>query len=290
MKLFIPSEHNSIFDGLKKKFEVVDDIADCDWVLLWNDVNPEEQAIVHYARSLGKKTAVLQHGRRGTSKYHPPFLQKVVADKLLVWGEFDRRRLIASGQDPRKIAVVGTTVLWNLPPRAERFGTNVVFCPEHWDRPVEENFKVRDELRKLKGVKVMTKLIESHAMEDFDNPVKTNRNSSEHLMVCKNLLSTADLVVGVSESTFELLAQTMDIPVVIMDEWEPKAFGGDERYVAYERLISPAAKRTSLADLRKTVKDQLKHPDELKEERQRVAIDEGGIELDPLKEIERCLT
>lgn len=289
MKVFIPSEHNSIFQGIKRELSVVDKIEECDWVLLWNDVTSEEVAILNYSHTLGKKAAVLQHGRKGSSKYYPPFSVPIRADKLLVWGDFDKRRLVAAGQNPKKIEVVGTDVLKNLPERRPHEGTNIVFCPEHWDRPVDENTRIRDELRKLDGVNILTKIIESHNIKDFDNPVKTNRNSPDHLRVCKEVLSTADLVVGVSESTFELIAQTMDIPVVIMEEWEPKAFGGDERYTQYERIISTASKRTTLSNLNETIKGQLANPGELREERNKVAFDEGGIHLDFIQEIKRCL-
>lgn len=154
-------------------------------------------------------------------------------------------------------------------------GVNIVFCPEHWDRPVDENYQVRDELRKLSGVNVLTKIIESHDPNEFDNPVQTNRDDINHLDECIKVLQTADLVVGISESTFELLAQAMDVPVVIMEEWEPKAFGGNLAYTTYRRVISNGSKRTSLKNLLKTIKQQLNNPEELKEERQQAVIDEG---------------
>lgn len=276
-------DHNQVMGDLHKAFDIVDSIDDADAVLIWNDLNPFERSIIKCARSLGKKVYVIQHGRKGSSKYYPPFNEPITADKLLVWGEFDRRSLIAAGHDEKKIAVVGTTVFSHLKPRVPHKGINVVFCPEHWDRDVDENRQVKELLDKLKGVKLITKIIDSHDPSSYKNPIQSFRDTPEHLEICAEVLSTADLVVGISESTFELLAQSLNIPVVIMEEWSPKAFGGDMRYVNYRRVISPASKKTTLSMLIDTIKNQLEYPEELEEERKQVVIDEGGIHLDTLE-------
>jgi hypothetical protein len=277
-KVYVPFKHNSIFQGLD--LNEVNILEDCDTVLLWNDVNPMERGIINLARAHKKKTIVLQHGRKGSSRYFPPFNEKIQADKLLVWGDFDKRSLEGVGQDSTRIGVVGTSVLDGLPDRRPHDGINVVFCPEHWDTEVEENSWVKKELRKLKyknkEIKITTKIIESHDPKAYDNPVWSNRSDPNHLNKCHEVLSTADLVVGISESTFELLAQAMDIPVVIMEEWQPKMFGGDERYFNYRRVISPASKRATMKNLNEVILGQLENPDELKEERKRVVLDEGG--------------
>ena len=291
-KVFIPFKHNSIFNELEKEVELTD-INSCDTVILWNDVNHLERGIIQLAKSKGKKTVVMQHGRKGTSKYYPPFNEKIQADKLLVWGDYDKRSLGGVGQDISRVRVVGTTVLHGLPDRRGHDGINIVFCPEHWDTEVEENSKVKKELRKLrykhKNINVITKIIETHDPDRYDNPIQSNRNSVDHLDVCAEVLATADLVVGVSESTFELMAQTMDIPVVIMEEWTPKAFGGDERYKSYRRVISDASAKCKAKDLQETIIYHLENPDTLKEERKRVAIDEGGLGLNTIELIKKEL-
>jgi hypothetical protein len=297
MKLFV-QDHNSILQDIKQDFEIVSNIEEADKVVLWNDVNYLERSIINFAHSLGKKVAVMQHGRKGTSKYYPPFNEKIRADKLFVWGEFDKESLIEAGQDPSKIQVVGTTIFSRLLPRVAHEGTNVVFCPEHWDRPVEENIRVRNELRKFKAereslgekINIITKLIESHDPDQFDNPVRSERDSEHHLAICAEVLSTADIVVGVSESTFELLAQSLDIPVVIMDEWEPKAFGGDHRYIKYRRIISEAATRSSLDNLGRTLKAELARDQrEMADVRKLIAEREGGTHLDAHHEIRKAI-
>ncbi len=288
MKLFV-LEHNNVMQDIKKEFEIVSSIEEADKVLLWNDVNPIERGIITYAHSLGKKVIVLQHGRKGSSRYYPPFREPIMADKMLVWGQFDKDALIKEGNSPDKIEVVGTTVFNSLKGRKKHEGINIVFCPEHWDRPVEENVKVMKELKKLKGVNLITKIIESHDPKLFINPIVSHRGTPEHLDVCAEVLSTADLVVGVSESTFELMAQVLDIPVVIMEEWEPKAFGGDTRYTTYRRVISKGAKRATIGTLLSTIKQQLSNPGELQKERRATSIDEGGLHLNAIHEIKKAI-
>jgi hypothetical protein len=292
MKIYIPSRHNSIFEGFEEYFEIVDKIDDSEAVLLWNDVNSFERSVIDLSRSLGKKVVTLQHGRRGTSKYYPPFNEKIQSDALLVWGEFDKRSLVDANQDAQKIRVIGTSILQDLPKREGHEGINIVFCPEHWDKEVEENFKTRDALRDLQsnhGVNVITKIIESHDPKDYDNPIQTNRNDSEHLRTCKELLSKTDLVVGISESTFELIAQAMDIPVVIMSEWKPKPCNGDERYKTYRRVVSKGSCKSNLKDLEKDIIFHLENPDDLQDERREVVIGEGGLGLDTINLIKKAL-
>lgn len=304
--------HNNILTDVIPHFEVTTEIAKADRVVVWSDIPLFERRVVQIAKAHGIPTIVVQHGRRGSSRYYPPFEEKILADKLLVWGEADRKGLIEAGQDPDKIKVVGTTIFSHLKPRVQygigspgnkvKEHLSVVFCPEHWDRPVEENLWVRDELRKVKDffykvvkVKITTKIIDSpsHQGVEWDNPIMSYRGESGHLPICAEVLSTADIVVGVSESTFELLAQSLDIPVVIMSEWTPKSFGGDERYVNYRRVVSNAVKQADRNNVAEVTAEHLhrgnlnNHLCELREERRRVCIEEGGFGLDSLELIKR---
>lgn len=273
-----------------KEFEVVDKIEDADKVVLWTDVVSLAQGIVRLAHAYKKPVIVVQHGRHGSSRYYPPFNEPILADRICVWGERDKKVLIENGHPEKKIFITGTTIFQYLKPRKPHEGINIVFYPEHWDREVSENRKVKNELRKIKGVKIITKLIEGQEPKDYDNPVISNRNNPDHLDICVEVLSTADLVVGIEEGTFGLLAQAMDIPVVIMEEWYPKTFGGDERYYNYWRRISEGSKRTTLGNLNETIKQQLENPDELKKERRIACVQEGGIEIEnPLERIKQVI-
>lgn len=54
------------------------------------------------ARKLGIPCITLQHGVTESVGFSP-----VLADKIVVWGEFDRDKLIAAGEDPGKIMIGG---------------------------------------------------------------------------------------------------------------------------------------------------------------------------------------
>lgn len=278
----VVSEHNSIFQDILPLFERVSSLDDADAVLLWSDVTWYERAILNVAQYKKIPTYVLQHGRKGSSRYYPPFNLPITADKMLVWGRSDKEALVRAGHPGHKIEVVGCPhFIRKWPEKKKNNVPTVVFCPEHWDREIDENIRTRDMLRKLKGVKLVTKLIDGHDPDNYDNVIQTDRQSDEHIDTCLKVLSEADLVVSLGEGTFELLAQAYDIPVVVMNEWEPKEFGGDPRYKdGYYRVISDACKQSSLKDLNKTIKQQLAHPEELHDERMLAIERDGGWGLD----------
>lgn len=244
----------------------------------------------------GKRVVLMQHGRRGTSRIFPPFNEELVSDQLCVWGENDVERMTSCGVPREKIFVTGTPVVKHVKPRIPHEGINIVFSPEHWDMDVSENLMVRNALRKFvasrwpwqKKVKIITKILEGeHSPHNYDNPVSSNRQKPGHLDVAIKVLQTADAVVAVSESTFELLAQIMDIPVIIADIWVPKACAGDPRYKDYQREYSPACERVKdLNQLGKVIMKHVSNPQLLEKERREIAILDGGTHIeDPVSEI-----
>lgn len=260
-----------------------------DVFLLWNET--EMGGWDKWAEEIkksGKRTVLFQHGRRGTSRIYPPFNEPLKSDVICAWSENDRKRLTDAGVDPKKIRVTGTTVLNHVKPRKPHEGINVVFSPEHWDIDVFENFIVNSQLAKLpKEYKVTTKcLLGEHTHGVYQNPVWSDRRTIEHIDITAEVLSTADVVVAVSESTFELLAESLDIPVVIADIWVPKACNGDERYRTYTREYSNACTRVKdMNKLNDAIIHAVKHPEHLREERKKIVIDDGGLGLDALENI-----
>jgi len=272
-----------------------DDLSKFDVVVNWNEsdstagLNNQESGrdYVKYCKSLGIKTILLQHGRWGSARIFPPFNEEYISDKVCCWGERDKKRFMEIGTPEEKLVVTGTSIFKHLKPREPHNGINVVFSPEHWDTDIAENQIVAGILHQLKGVKVITKvLIDEHIPGIYDNPVWSDREKEGHLESVADVLKTADLVVGVSESTFELMAEILDIPVVIADIWLPKACKGDDKYKEYTRLFSNACERVNLDDLNKTIYKRLKHPEYLREERRIAGIEDGGINIeDPISEI-----
>lgn len=261
-----------------------------DIIVLWNETEDAGWKVwIRGARRDGKKTILIQHGRRGTSRIFPPFNEKLESDIIAAWGENDRKRLESCGVDKDKIKVVGTTIFKHLKPRIPHTGINIVYSPEHWGgAEVSENLIIASELKKLKDVTVVTKILAGeHNPILYSNPVESHRNMLDHLEICADVLRTADVVVGISESTFELLAEYLDIPVVIAEIWKPKGCDGDERYREYHREYSNACTRVKdISKLNDAIMFAVKHPEHLREERKQIIIDDGGTNIEnPLLEI-----
>lgn len=257
-----------------------------DVIIVWNETDLGGwKDWINEVRAAGKKVILLQHGRRGTSRIYPPFNEKLNSDLIFAWGENDRHRLESCGVEPERICVTSTPIFKHLIPRESHKGINVVFSPEHWDQEVPENAIVASQLSRLTNVKVTTKTLRGqHDPAHYENPIESDRNAPDHLDICAKVLSTADLVVSISESTFELLAQSLDIPVVIADIWIPKACDGDDRYKEYRREYSDACKRVKdIKRLNETIRDQLSYPEDLQEERASIVLLDGGTYIsDPL--------
>lgn len=267
----------------------IETINRADVLVVWNetDLGGWREMIPKFQK-MGKRVVLLQHGRRGTSRIFPPFNEQLVSDVVCVWGKNDVKRLTSCGIPIEKIKQTGTTVLNHIKPRVPHTGINVVFSPEHWDVDVVENAIVMGKLGKISGVNIVSKLLENeHNPQHYINPVVSNRLKEGHLGVCVDVLSKADVVVAISESTFELMAEIMDIPVIIADIWIPKACAGDDRYKIYQREYSNAC--TKVKDMNKledAIRYAIKHPEHLRTERKQIGIDDGGLDINsPIDEI-----
>lgn len=288
--------HNVLEDRGHEIVQFAEDLMNpkkLDVALFWNETQggasgkyKDWRDYVKDCNKAGVRTILYQHGRFGTSRIFPPFSEELTCQTAMLWGEADRRRYLEAGTPPEKLKIVGCPLFTHLIPREKQKIPTVVFCPEHWGDEVEENLAVAQQLRKLKGVNIITKVINGeHHLDWYDNPVITDRRHPDHLRVTAEVLSKADVVVGVFASTFELLAQKLDIPVVIADVWRPKGCSGDERYKTYHREMAGGVDRVPLDKLNETIYNVLKHPDHLRAERKQAVIDDGGTTADPIMEM-----
>ncbi len=243
---------------------------------------------IEKAQAEGIPVILMQHGRRGTSRIFPPFNEKLISDALCVWGDNDVRRMVSCGVPLEKIHVTGTPVLRKVRPRRKHDGINVVFSPEHWDQDVAENLIVAGALRRIPNIKITTKLLKGeHNPREYDNPVVSDRHMPGHLDVCVETLQDADAVVAISESTFELMAEIMNIPVIIADIWQPKALAGDDRYKEYHREYSNACTKVKdLSKLGQEIMYAVNNPKYKEHERAEIGIMDGGMHIEnPVDEI-----
>lgn len=276
---------NDVISGLVKKgYTITDDVKKGELLIIWNEAGLGARDKVKEAKALGKKVILIQHGRRGTSRIFPPFNEKMISDITCVWGKGDKERLISAGIPEDKIVITGTSIFRHLKPKKKHKQKNIVFSPEHWcGREVDENLCVASTLSRLKtkDIKIITKVLEKeHNFSWYDNPIGSDRCGDNHLEICAEVLSKADIVVGLTEGTFELMAQIMDIPVIVSDIWMPKDCNRDKRYLKYRREFSNACViEKDISKLNNTVLNYLENPSKLKKERSLIGIKDGGINI-----------
>ena len=136
------------------------------------------------------------------------------------------------------------------------------------------------------NLRLISKLTPMHDKALYSGSVvQTNVVSPTHIADCVKLLTHTSVVVGMVESTFQMLAMAMGIPVVICKEWEFKMYGGKD-YTNCDHIKTKGATYCDLKDLRKVIEGELADPQRLTKERQEVVLREfGDINSDPDKKI-----
>ena len=137
-----------------------------------------------------------------------------------------------------------------------------------------------------RNFRLIAKLTPIHDKQLYLGSVcETSVGSQSHIEDCVKLLTQTDVSVGMVESTFQLLAMAMDIPVVICKEWEFKIYAGKD-YTDCDHIKTDGVTYADLGDLRKVVEQELSNPDRLKDERKKVVERElGDLTQDPDKNI-----
>jgi hypothetical protein len=310
MKILIV-KYNYITEGLEeellkrghevtsKKIINENDIRNNDVIVVWQETPMGgARQLVGWGKTFKKKTILLQHGSLQNYKFRmsEPFNENLLSDVICVWGEDDKKRLLELGVEENRIKVTGSPVFRHLKPRVPHKGKTILFIPEHGDEDTAENLCMAVTIRKLK-IPIITKLLipnsdnfESYNNEKidpgwYDNPVISDRFDKDHLDVCADVISKADVVVGLSESTTGIMAEALDIPVICADVWIPKAYHGDARYMNYQRPYTNACTRVKIDKLNDAIKYAIKHPEHLRKEREKVVEDNGGNIKEPIIKI-----
>ncbi len=168
MKVFC-ANYNGLLDetiaALKARGEFTDNYHEASHFLLWQDVRGDLKTLAGIAREqLGKPVFVLQHGRGATRDYCPPNSFPLKADKILVWGETERDRLLRGGIADSRIEVVGCPLFKYLKPRAkDRQGINILYAPVISSKEEPENLLVHAELKKWEANNLQKYLYDNFA-------------------------------------------------------------------------------------------------------------------------------
>lgn len=293
-KLFLEN-YNNVLTKTKSYFEIVEKIEFADAVVVWNDVLPEYRELLTKSALLGKPSLVMQHGLRATREYAVPYNKPLFSDRIMVWGPKDKQRLTNAGVEQERIIVTGSEIFdrFNNLEKLPHNGKNIVFAPMHWYEDLDENLMVASQLRRLcaedNRFNIITKVVDSKNSEYYDNPVSSIAHEPNHLDVCASVLTRADLVVSVTESTFEFLAYMLDIPVIVVDVWKPK-YHMDRLFIKNINAdISKACLLVPIERLGEAIYRTLEEPKKLSPERKNALYDEAAIGWDNKSAVERIV-
>jgi len=272
MRYFI-RDHNNVLRDLRKVVEITNQVGDADVVVLWNDVIGNELRFAQEALQSQIPLFIMEHGHLASQEYG--YMRKSkIKGKLMVWGDMAKRRLLEVGTPEEQVIVTGSTIHANMPKKSKPQGKRVLFSPIHWDGDIPENKEIADV---LKPFNVRTKILHEHRLY-YQNPIISHRHGKTHLEEIGVILKETDVVVSNRESTFETLAIAMDIPVVVVNNWNTKDLNGI-RYTDINQFDTDATAKATLETLVDVVNQELENPDRLAKEREHFRLDALGYNM-----------
>ena len=165
MRVFLEN-YNGVLDALEDHFddrgELTDNPHEADVFVLWQDVRGVCKDLAQIAKRRSKPVAVMQHGRGATRDYCKPNNFISLADKIMVWGQSEKDRLLSAGISEDRIAVVGCPLFPYLKPKdKDRQGKNILFVPVIAQKEEPENILVYGALRKWEAEKLIENVYEN---------------------------------------------------------------------------------------------------------------------------------
>ena len=246
-------------------------------IVMWNDIIDIYQELCVVAGRHGIPTFMFQHGRGAFRDYISGRMSKRNASIAFCWGEKDRQMAIKGGWTEETAIRIGSPIFAKRPKKQEEKGT-VIFDAPHWDIEIPEGYLAWDKLNQIKDIKPVAKLLKGQAHDTkfyYGYSLTTDRRLSGHLETTYDLLSKASCVVTMIEGTLELMAYSLDIPVIHLEGLEKRPLlGADQPDEDY--LPSRAATTATMDNLEEKVKEAIEHPELKREERREVLLEEGG--------------
>lgn len=144
-------------DTLKENKELTTNPHEADIFLTWQDIRGDFLQLAEIVKyHLKKPLIVMQHGRGAVRDYGAPNKFRLLADKILVWGQSEKTRLLSYGITEDKIEIVGCPILPRLKPKErENPGKNILFVPVISHKEEPENILVYATLKKWESEKLI---------------------------------------------------------------------------------------------------------------------------------------
>lgn len=160
MKVYLEN-YNGVLDlvqdSLEESNELTKNPHEADVFILWQDIRGDFLQLAEIVKyHLKKPLVVMQHGRGATRDYGIPNNFKLLADKILVWGESEEKRLLSYGIPKERIVVVGCPMLPRFSKKQKEVpGKNILFVPVISTKEEPENILVYATLKKWESEKLI---------------------------------------------------------------------------------------------------------------------------------------
>ncbi len=290
IKAFI-SDPRCLTLNIQPKLEIVSrEIAEI--FILYQDYLNEEKGYMDEAIERNIPVLVIQHGRQATRDYSKDG-RDLRADKICLWGDIDYKRMRGLGYPAEKLVITGCPLLENLPNKHPPgvMKPVIFFSPKYYPYLTEPNFAVLRELLR-KPYKIIIKTIaDDHNLQVYQQYKQAHPSRIEiistspkgrpvdhHERIIAGLKKSC-IFVGIEESINELIAQAMDIPVIMVQDvyavdQDVFHFNGQHDVLKKGLVYSRATYQTKLNNLFNKLNWVLKH-DNKQQERREVVHEEG---------------
>ena len=284
---------NGILDPLYQTFEQAEltDITEPgkrpDCLITWTDYPQDMKMLCLAALQQGVPTFMVQHGRRAMRDYwtHRGEPTSVAA---FVWGGKDHEDALTGHWSPEQVFRVGAPWFHYRPKPQEERGT-VIYDVPHWNIDTKESILTWAALKRIGGIRPIAKMIapsEQKQNNYIGEQCITYRNEPGHIESTYDLLKRASCVVTMMESTLELMAMSLNVPVVHVKGFKHKELPGTWQGVedTLPQKGSIACERGEMSD---AIAEAMKRPSKLmKDAHERLIEDAGDPDKDtPVRSI-----
>lgn len=289
---------NGILDPLYNVFEQAEltDITDeknrPDFLITWTDYPQREKMLCLAALQQGVPTFMVQHGRRAMRDYWT-HRGEPTSVATFVWGEKDKEDAIEGKWHPLRVFRVGAPWFAYRPERKEEKGL-IVYDVPHWNVDTIEAKKTWTAIKKIPGIRPIAKLIspsEQKRNNYIGEQCLTYRAEPGHIEATYDLISRASAVVCMMESTLELFAHSLGVPVIHVKGFKHKELPGTWQGVE-DTMPGKGSYACERDELPQAIKTVMENPTILATEaKERLMEDAGDPEKDtPIQSMVTIIT
>lgn len=198
-----------------------------DCLITWTDYPADYKMMCLSAMQANVPAFMVQHGRRAMRDYWT-HLGEPSALACFVWGTKDREDAIEGKWNPLRVFRVGAPWFSFRPKRQEEKGL-IIYDAPHWNVDTMESKKVWAKLKRIEGIRPVVKLIlpsNQNQNNYIGEQCLTYRDEPGHIEATFDLIKRASAVVCMMESTMEIMAHSLGVPVIHVRGFKHKELAG----------------------------------------------------------------